>query len=33
LLSFQKSSADIIKFKLSNFDLILLDSKIPPNIF
>ena len=32
LLSFQKSSLTIMEFKLSNLDLILLVSKIPPNI-
>ena len=32
LLSFQKSSLAIMEFKLSSFDLILLVSKIPPNI-
>ena len=32
LLSFQKSSFNIIEFKLSNLDLILLVSKMPPDI-
>ncbi len=32
LLSFQKSSFAIMKFKLSNLDLISLVSKIPPDI-
>ena len=32
LLFFQKFFSAIVEFKLSNFDLILLVSKIPPNI-